>query len=117
MTIFAKGIIMPTDSLYFILTILVLAFTLMIAEPFLKFLTIKCNFLTFFIMASLLLIGVMFLLKLFMVGFYIKEFTFEGMILGSLNINSFVISPIATIISSSVITALIGSIYKTADSV
>ncbi len=116
-SMFNKGMILPKDTIYFIITLLVLTLTIMIVEPFLKFLTIKSNFLTFFIMSSLLLIGVFFLLKLFMTGFYINQFTFEGLVLGSIQIKNFIVSPVVTIVATSVATGLISSIYKVADSV
>lgn len=116
-SMFNKGMILPKDTIYFVITLLVLTLTIMIVEPFLKFLTIKSNFLTFFIMSSLLLIGVFFLLKLFMTGFYVNQFTFEGLVFGSIQIDNFVVSPIVTIVATSVATGLISSIYKVADSV
>jgi hypothetical protein len=99
------------------MTILILALTVLISEPLLKFLTIKVNFLTMFLMSSLLLIGVFFLLKLFMTGFYINEYTFKEISIGTLNISSFVVKPTLTIIFSSITSALFCSTFKSLDGV
>ena len=116
-SIFKKGIILPPEGIYFVATLLILTFTIMIVSPVLKFLTVKANFLTFFIMTTLLLIGIFFLLKIFMTGFYVNIFTFEGLSLGSIQINDFVVSPTITIVAASAISSLICSIYRSADSV
>jgi hypothetical protein len=86
---FSESIILPESASYLILTILILSFTVMISCPVLDFLTIKCNFLTFFLMTTLLLVGISYLLKLFMVGFYIESYMFAGLDLGELQISEF----------------------------
>jgi hypothetical protein len=89
----------------------------MISGPLLKFLTVKANFPTHFLMTALLLVGVFFLLKLFMTGLYINAYTFEGVTLGTIEIASFTVTPVITIISVSVLSSFISSIYKELDSV
>ncbi len=116
-SLFNEGVVLPEEGLYFVMTILILALTVLISEPLLKFLTIKVNFLTMFLMSSLLLIGVFFLLKLFMTGFYINEYTFKEITLGTLNISSFIVKPILTIIFSSITSALFCSTFKSLDGV
>lgn len=115
--LFNKGIVLPTISLYLILTILILTFTVVIAGPLLKFLTVKSNLFTHFLMSSILLVGVFFLLKIFMTGLYINEYIFSGIEWGTLEIASFSVTPTLTIIIVSIISALICSIYKELDSV
>ncbi len=117
LSLFGDGVVLPTEGFYFAATILILAMTVLIAEPMLKFLTVKVNFVTMFLMSSLLVIGVFFLLKLFMTGFYINEYTFSGLSLGSLEIASFVVKPTLTIISASITASLFCSIYKGLDGV
>lgn len=116
-SLFSDGIVLPEEGVYFVATILILALTVLISEPLLKFLTIRVNFITMFLMSSLLLIGVFFLLKLFMTGFYINEYTFEEIALGTLNISSFVVKPTLTIIFSSITSALFCSTFKGLDGV
>jgi hypothetical protein len=89
----------------------------MISGPLLKFLTVKTNFPTHFLMTSILLVGVFYLLKLFMTGFYINEYIFEGVAFGTIEIASFTVTPIITIIVVSLVSSLISSIYKELDSV
>lgn len=116
-SLFNEGVVLPEEESYFVMTILILALTVLISEPLLKFLTIKVNFLTMFLMSSLLLIGVFFLLKLFMTGFYINEYTFKEISIGTLNISSFVVKPTLTIIFSSITSALFCSTFKSLDGV
>jgi hypothetical protein len=68
-------------------------------------------------MSSILLVGVFFLLKIFMTGLYINSYTFAGIAGGAFEIASFTVTPTVTIIVVSVISALICSIYKELDSV
>ncbi len=115
--LFNKGIVLPTTSLYLVITLLILTFTVVISGPLLKFLTVKSNLFTHFLMSGILLVGVFFLLKIFMTGLYINPYVFDGVTWGTLEIASFSVTPTVTIISVSVISALICSIYKELDSV
>ena len=113
---FSDSFILPTSASYLILTILVLSFTVMISCSVLNFLTIKCNFLTFFLMTTLLLVGIIYLLKLFMVGFYIETYMFKGLDFGGLQVSKFEVTPIISIILFSVFSSFLCSIYKALDS-
>jgi len=115
--LFKEGITLPTIPLYLVGTLLILTFTVIISGPLLKFLTIKSNLATYFLMSSLLLVGVFFLLKTFMTGLYINTYTFAGINWGSLEVASFTVTPTVTIIAISLISSLICSIYKELDSV
>lgn len=116
-TVLSKGITMPSETLYLVATLLILAFTVIVVSPILKFLTIKSNFLTFFLMSALLLFGVFLLLKMFMVGFFVKEYVFDGLVLGSLQIQTFTVSSVLTMGIASILSALICAIYREVDSV
>jgi hypothetical protein len=113
-TIFT-GIVMPDIEIYFFLTLLVLSIGIMLTKPFLNFLTIKVNFLTYFLMSVLVIIGVSFLLKIFMTGFFVENSQFNGVNLDFLQINSFDISPLFTIIVFSILSALISTIFYSLD--
>ncbi len=115
--LFNKGIVLPTISTYFIATLLVLTLTVIVASPLLKFLTVKSNFPTHFLMTSILVVGVFFLLKIFMTGLYINSYVFEGVNWGTLEIASFTVTPTITIIAVSLLSSLICSIFKELDSV
>jgi len=105
-----KGITLPINIMYIIASILVLSIGMLMVSPILKFLTIKENFITTILMSSLMCIGMFFLLDFFMTGFYIETYTFEGMDLGSLVINSFEMTPIFTMVFASVSASFVGSL-------
>jgi hypothetical protein len=109
-TIFT-GIVMPTITVYFIATLIVLSIGVMLTKPFLDFLTIKVNFLTYFLMSGLITIGVTFLLKIFMTGFFVESSYFSGLNLDFLLINDFEITPTLTIVLFSVLSAFISAIF------
>lgn len=108
-----KGIQMPTITLYYIATLFILSTTVMISKPFLNFLTIKVNFLTYLLLSSILLVGVFFLLKIFMTDFNIETVMFGGIRWDFLQINEFEMSPILTILLSSISSSLICTIFNT----
>jgi hypothetical protein len=114
-TLFAEGIVLPENPTYVLLTVLVLSFTVMISCPLLNFLTVKCKFPTFFLMTTLLLVGITYVLKLFMVGFFIESYTFEGLDLGSMRVESFEVVPIISIIAFSLVSSFICSVYRELD--
>lgn len=116
LNIFSAGIKLPTNSTYLILTLLMLGFTVMISCPLLSFLAIKCKFPTFFLMTVLLLVGILYVLKIFMIDFYIESFNFDGLELGTMQIKSFEVIPIFSIIISSIVSAFTCSIYRELDS-
>jgi hypothetical protein len=115
-SILNQAIILPENPSYILLTVLILTFTIMISCPILSFLTVKCKFPTFFLMTTLLLIGILYLLKLFMVGFYIDTYMFEGLDLGGMQIAPFEVVPLLSIALFSVVTSFICSLYRELDS-
>lgn len=115
MQIFERGILFPSEGIYLFATLFILALTIMVCAPLLHFLTIKSKFPTFFLMSSILLVGVMFLLKTFMTDFYIETYTFEQTDIGTLQINSFIVTPLISIIGFSVTASLFASVYRSLD--
>ena len=113
---FSESFILPESTSYLVLTVLILGFTVMISCPLLEFLTIKCNFLTFFLMTTLLLVGIIYLLKLFMVGFFIESYMFGGLNLGGVQISEFEVTPIISIVFFSVFSSFLCSVYRALDS-
>lgn len=104
---------MPEIELYYVATLLVLSMGVMITKPLLKFLTIKVNFLTYFLMSSILLVGIFFLLEIFMTGFFIETVIFEGINLDFLQINGFEVIPVITILLISVLSSFLSTIFFT----
>ena len=114
-TLFGEGLILPDTPSYALLTILILSLTIMISCPLLSFLTVKCKFPTFFLMTTILLVGISYLLELFMVGFFVEAYMFEGLDLGSMQISSFEMVPIFSIVLFSVLSSLLCSLYRELD--
>ena len=110
-----SGVVMPSLVVYFIATLIVLSIGVMITKPFLNFLTIKVNFLTYLLMSTLVTIGITFLLKIFMTGFFIESSEFTGVNFDFLQLNGFEITPIFTIILFSLTSAFISAIFYTLD--
>ena len=109
------GFVLPTIPIYFVATVLILALTMMIVCPLLNFLTIKCKFPTFLLMSTLLLGGMMFLLKTFMTDLYIEEYLFNAISLGNIQIESFTVSPIVSIVFFALLSSLFVGIYRELD--
>lgn len=114
-SLFSQGITLPENPSYIALTILVLSFTIMISYPLLSFLTVKCKFPTFFLMTTLLLVGITYVLKLFMVGFFIETYTFEGLDLGNIQIAVFEVIPIISIVAFSLACSFLCSLFRELD--
>lgn len=111
LTIF-KGISIPSNPVYLIACLIILAIVVFLASSILSFLTIKNNFITSFLMTTLLCIGGFFLIQQFMPGFNIEEYEFNGINTGNLVIHPFTITALITMIIGSVTHALITSILK-----
>ncbi|MDX9739045.1 MAG: hypothetical protein RBT33_01640 [Candidatus Dojkabacteria bacterium] len=106
------GIVLPTNPLYIFATLLILSIGMLMVSTILKFLTIKENFITTFVMSSLIVLGFFFLLDFFMTGFYIESSTFNGFDLGSLILNSMEMTPVVTMTVASVCASLLVSILS-----
>ena len=115
LSLFNEGIKLPENFSYLILTLLIISFTIMIACPLLNFLTVKCKFPTFILMSTILLIGVFYGLKLFMIDFYIDQYTFEGVNLGFVQIESFEVVPIFSIGIFSFCISFLTTLYRELD--
>ena len=113
--IFGNSIHIPTITIYLIITFALLSLTMLAVCPFLNFLTVKCNFVTYFLMSFVLLVGVFYLLNMFMIDFSIDTYTFQGIDIGTLEIKSFEVTPIISIIVTSLFSSFLSSFYKELD--
>lgn len=109
LTIFA-GIQPPEAPSYLIASLVILSIGMLFVSPMLKFLTIKENFVTVFVLSTLVCIGMFFLLDSFMTDFYIEEYVFEGVQIGTVIINEFEMTPTLTIAFASIIESFLGSL-------
>ncbi|NLZ24357.1 hypothetical protein GX888_01225 [Candidatus Dojkabacteria bacterium] len=111
-----ENITLPLNFFYHFSCIFAIAIIIFFSSFILNFLTIKENFLTCFLMTLILSIGIFFLLKAFMPGFFIQSFTFEGIDTRSLVIHNFEVTVVYTIIIASMaysfITALLNTLEK-----
>lgn len=107
-----KGITLPTNPIYFISSLAILSILVFLASAILNFLTIKVNFITNFVMTTLLCVGGFFLLQEFLPGFNIEEYAFEGINTGNLVIHSFPVTVLLSMIIESVTHSLLCSILK-----
>lgn len=107
-----RGVSIPTNGIYLIATLFILAITVFLASAILNFLTIRENFITSFIMTLLLGVGTFFLIQQFMPGFNIEVYEFEGINTGNLVIHPFTITVLITMVIGSFSHSLISSIFK-----
>lgn len=105
-----QGIEIPHDLSYTVASLLILSIGMLLVSPLLKFLTVKENFITTFILSVLVSIGMLFLLDSFMTGFFIQPSTFDGIQLGSVIINGFEMTTTITVVLASVVESFLGSL-------
>lgn len=115
LSLFGQGLMLPDSFSYLVLTIFLLALTVMVVCPLLSFLTVKCKFPTFFLMSTLLLTGITYLLELFMVGFFVEPYMFEGLDLGSMQISSFEMIPLLVIVVFALFSSFLCALYRELD--
>ncbi|MGI6484443.1 MAG: hypothetical protein ACOX0R_02375 [Candidatus Dojkabacteria bacterium] len=114
-SLFNEAIHLPVSFLYLFIILLIVGLVLLVVCPFLNFLTVKCNFITYVLMGTIVLSGTLYILKMFMVDFAIEEFLFSELKLGTLQINEFTVTPIISIIVVSFLTSFVTAIYKELD--
>lgn len=109
------GIILPINIAYVLATLIVLSLGMMIAKPFLTFLTVKVNFITMFLVGSLLIFGTMFLLESLMPGFEIEKEMFSGFNFGSIVIQEFEMVPMVSIGGVALVGSFMCSLFHELD--
>lgn len=109
-TIFT-GILIPPTDVNIISSLVVFSIAIMLAKPLLDFLTIKINFLTYFLMSSIVLICAVFLLSALMPGFLVDTTYFAGLDLSFVKIAEFEITPIFTNVFFSITSGFILTIF------
>ena len=109
------GIHMPTIIPYLIAVYLIVALAQLAVEPFLRFLTIKANFVTYFLMSSLALVGLFYLFDLFMVDFAINTYDFAGTTIFNIHIPATMLNKEAIIAIVSVFDSFLVSIFRVMD--
>ena len=111
-TTILKGITIPANVLYLISTLVMLSLSVFVSSKILKFLTIKLNFITRFLMTSILSFAVFYILQEFMPGFKIEEYVFDGLNSGQIVIHTFKVTITLTMIFGSVLFSFISSVLQ-----
>lgn len=101
------GFKLPTDSLYWWIVMIAFACSIMAHKPFLKFLTVKVNFLTYWLSAGLILFGVMIGLTVIMPDFFVTNSLVKGYDFGVINIKEFEMNRYVVMASVSFLSSLI----------
>lgn len=114
LTIF-EGITIPTNYLYLTATFLILSSSVFLSSAILNFLTIKENFITVFLMTTILCIAVFFFMEAFMIGFEIEVYKFEGINMGNLVIQPFEVTKVLTMIFGSLLYSSVTTILNVLD--
>lgn len=107
-----KGVTIPSNWVYLIAILFIFAIVVFLSSAILNFLTIRENFLTDFIMISLLCLGAFFLVQEFMPGFNIEEYEFIGINTGNLIIHPFNVTVLITMVIGSLAHSFISSMFK-----
>lgn len=107
-----RGVSIPSNWIYLVAILFIFGFAVFLSSAILNFLTIKENFLTDFIMISLVSLGVFFLIQEFMPGFNIEGYEFSGINTGNLIIHPFDVTVIITMVIGSLSFSFISSMFK-----
>jgi len=115
LSLFSDAFHLPESPLYLILTLLAGGIGLLLVCPLLDFLTVKCNFITFLLMGTIILTGVLYLMNLVMVDFTVNEFLFQGAKFGSIQISELNIISLVSIAIASFFSSFLVGVYKELD--
>lgn len=107
-----SGVSLPKDPFYLVATYIALSIGIMLQKPVLKFLTVKINLLTYWLSASLISFGVLYLLVTFMPGLEIAETVVKEMSFGAIKVESFKLDIMLTMIASVLVAGLISGIME-----
>ena len=109
------SLVLPEDSVYLFLTILVVGLAMMLAKPMLTFLTVKVTFLTRLLAIFLLIFAVFYLLELFVPGFQIELMVVPEVEYSWVSIKSFEFDKITVMALLSFLIAFLSSLVKFLD--
>ncbi|HVX93050.1 MAG TPA: hypothetical protein VHA74_02975 [Candidatus Dojkabacteria bacterium] len=106
------GIKLPADFIYWWTVMGILSVVIALHKPFLKFLTVKRNFITVWFASAILLGFAMYVLNLFVPGFVIGHSFIKGMDLGIVTIQDINLDMIFTLVISSLLTSCVISVME-----
>lgn len=100
-----KSIVLPSDTLYLLVSLTVVAFAIILYEPVLRFLTVRKNFLTQWVMSSVFIFVAVYLLNTLMPMFTVQGFATNSEFL------QLALSGTMTIVFVSVVTGFMSSLF------
>ena len=106
-----SGVVLPTSLFNWLLVMVSLAIAIVVHKPLLNFLTVKVNFMTFWIASSLLVVGALFALEVFVPGLEFISTTSKSLDLDVLTVNTFVLNKTMTMVFFAVIGSGIAAIF------
>ncbi len=115
LSLFSESFHLPFSLIYLLATLSIGSVALIITCPFLNFLTVKCNFITYLLMGTIILGVFLYIMNLFMIDYAVKEFTFSGFTFGNFIFKEFEVLPIVSIAVASLSTTFLVAIYKELD--
>lgn len=107
-----RGAVLPVGALYLVSTLLLAAGAMMLHAPILRFLTIKINFLTQFIMTALLVFVMLNLLETFMPEFRLMSYVLPSQNLQIITISSITLTKAASAGLIGIATGLLSALMK-----
>lgn len=111
-TVILNGIHMPTQTIYLLVSLLLVGVALLIVDPLLQFLTIKNNAITQLLVITLISVAILYTLEIFMPQFAINGFVVKPQTFEMLDINQFTMGTIGTMIFYGLVTGLISIFVK-----
>lgn len=100
-----KSIVLPVDTVYLFVSLLVVACSIMLYEPVLRFLTVKRNFLTQWVMSSVFVFISIYLLNSLMPMFTVQTFATKSEFL------QLALSGTMTMVFVSILTGFVCSLF------
>jgi len=106
-----KGVVLPTNMMYLFLTLIVVAFAVVLHYSVLRFLTVKRSFLSEWISVSILVFIALYLLDLVMPEFRAEGYDLATQDLGFIVLASVTLTKFASMIVIAFLTGLFKSIF------
>ncbi len=111
-TLLGDIIVLPKDFIYLLAAIIIVGFANIFAKVFLKFLTVKINFWSNFVMVVLLTTACLYIFQILMPYFKVKEMQFSGNAFDIVSIKPFTLTPIFSMVIISIYVAVGNSLLK-----
>lgn len=106
-----SGVILPSSVFNWLLVMGSISFAVMIHKPILNFLTVRVNFITFWIITSILVFGALYILETFVPGLEFVSTTSKSLDLDVVTINTFVLNKTMTMVFFAVVGSGIAAIF------